>query len=81
MSHWKAVSHYWALQFNDNSSLDGRLVGVLYDIGYQAPRAQALTTALFKTRQDARDFVKERFTTDRGGLPKPVKVIVRFESQ
>ena len=81
MSHWKATKHYWALRFNDNTSLDGRLVGVYYDMGYQKPRAQALTTALFDTRQQARDFIKERFSMDRGGLPVPTKVTVRFESE
>ena len=79
--HWKAVKHYWALKFNDHTDLDGRLVGVYYDVGYQKPRAQALTTALFDTRDAARQFVRDRFNRDRGGLPVPTKVTVRFESE
>ena len=74
--HWKAHKHYWALRFNDDSGLDGRLVGVYWEHAYTTPRVQALTTALFATRAAARQFIRERFTMDRGGLPVPVKVVV-----
>lgn len=78
--HWKAHKHYWALQFNDDTSLDGQLVGVYYCPGYMPHRVQALTTMLFETREEARKFVRERFTKDRGGLPVPVKVEVKLSA-
>lgn len=80
MKFWKASSPYWALRFNDDSNLAGRLVGVYYCPGYTTHRVQALTTMLFGTRAEARKFVRERFTKDRGGLPVPVRVEVQFEA-
>ena len=77
-SHWKSHEPLWAVRFNDDSELDGRLVGVYYDWGYKCPRVQGLTTILFRTRAEARAWIKERFTMDRGGMPVPVKVEVNF---
>ena len=59
MTQYKAVTWYWAIDLND-TEMGSHLAGV-YLVGfphYEKQFCQALTTALFATRREARDWLR-----------------------